>query len=99
MRDNSHAVSLQWMMDHFIGVQPGETYWANSNVGWGVCHSLWYGALLHGCTTVLFEDDFSVATHGAAEFWRVIERHAVNAMVRLGRPLHAVTQIPRTRRR
>jgi propionyl-CoA synthetase len=34
MRDQTHAVSLAWSMEHFMRMQPGETYWAASDLGW-----------------------------------------------------------------
>jgi propionyl-CoA synthetase len=37
VRDNGgHAVALAWTMKHIYDVQPGEVYWAASDVGWGV---------------------------------------------------------------
>lgn len=54
-------------MDHFMGVAPGETYWAASDIGWVVGHSyICYAPLLHGCTTVLYEGK-PVGTPDAAE--------------------------------
>ena len=49
VRDNTHCVALQWTMDEFMGVAPGETYWAASDIGWVVGHSyICYAPLLHG---------------------------------------------------
>ncbi|HLD44892.1 MAG TPA: AMP-binding protein, partial [bacterium] len=40
VRDNGgHAVALKWTMKHIYGVQPGEVFWAASDVGWVVGHS------------------------------------------------------------
>ena len=40
VRDNGgHAVALLWTMRNIYGVQPGEVYWAASDVGWVVGHS------------------------------------------------------------
>jgi propionyl-CoA synthetase len=57
IRDNGgHAVALKWTMKSIYDVDPGEVYWAASDVGWVVGHSyIVYGPLLHGCTTVLYE--------------------------------------------
>ena len=57
VRDNGgHAVALAWTMKHIYDVEPGEVYWAASDVGWVVGHSyIVYAPLLHGCTTVLYE--------------------------------------------
>jgi propionyl-CoA synthetase len=50
-----HAVALKWSMKHVYDVDPGEVYWAASDVGWVVGHSyIVYAPLLHGCTTVLY---------------------------------------------
>jgi propionyl-CoA synthetase len=53
MRDNGgHAVALKWSMRHIYGVNPGEVFWAASDVGWVVGHSyIIYAPLLYGCTT------------------------------------------------
>ena len=57
IRDNGgHAVALKYSMKHIYNVDPGETYWAASDVGWIVGHSyIVYAPLLHGCTTILYE--------------------------------------------
>ena len=57
VRDNGgHAVALKWSMKAIYDVDPGEVYWAASDVGWIVGHSyIVYAPLLHGCTTVLYE--------------------------------------------
>ena len=40
VRDNGgHAVALKWSMRNIYGIQPGEVYWAASDVGWVVGHS------------------------------------------------------------
>src|SRR5262245_29151504 len=81
VRDNGgHAVALKWSMRHVYGVQPGEVFWAASDIGWVVGHSyIVYAPLLLGCTTVLYEGK-PVGTPDAGAFFRVIERHRVNAL-------------------
>ena len=81
VRDNGgHAVALKWSMHAIYGVQPGEVYWAASDIGWVVGHSyIVYGPLLHGCTTVLYEGK-PVGTPDAGAFWRVCAEHGVNAL-------------------
>jgi len=78
VRDNGgHLVALKWTMRHIYGVEPGEVYWAASDIGWVVGHSyIVYGPLIHGCTTVLFEGK-PVGTPDAGAFWRVISNHNV----------------------
>jgi propionyl-CoA synthetase len=72
-----HMVALQWSMTNLYGVEPGEVYWAASDVGWVVGHSyIVYAPLLHGCTTVLYEGK-PVGTPDAGAFWRVIAEHKV----------------------
>ena len=40
VRDNgSHLVALKWSMKNIYAVDPGEVYWAASDVGWAVGHS------------------------------------------------------------
>lgn len=57
VRDNGgHAVALKYSMKSIYNINPGEVFWAASDVGWVVGHSyIVYGPLIHGCTTVLFE--------------------------------------------
>ena len=75
-----YAVALAWTMKHVYGVEPGECYWAASDLGWAVGHSyIVYGPLLHGCTTVLYEGK-PVGTPDAGAFWRVIAEHDVKVL-------------------
>jgi len=80
IRDNGgHAVALKYSMRAVYDVQPGDTFWAASDLGWAVGHSyIVYGPLLHGCTTILFEGK-PVRTPDAGTFWRVIQQHGVKA--------------------
>jgi propionyl-CoA synthetase len=81
VRDNGgHLVALKWTMKNIYGVEPGEVYWAASDVGWVVGHSyIVYGPLFHGNTTILYEGK-PVGTPDAGAFWRVISQHKVNVM-------------------
>jgi propionyl-CoA synthetase len=78
VRDNGgHLVALTWSMKHIYGVEPGEVYWAASDLGWAVGHSyIVYGPLFHGNTTVLYEGK-PVGTPDPGAFWRVIAQHRV----------------------
>ncbi|MCC6459144.1 MAG: propionyl-CoA synthetase [Saprospiraceae bacterium] len=78
VRDNGgHAVALRFSMRYIYDTQPGEVYWAASDVGWVVGHSyIVYGPLITGCTTVLYEGK-PVRTPDAGAFWRVISEHQV----------------------
>src|SRR5215468_3775526 len=81
VRDNGgHMVALKWSMKNLYGVEPGEVYWAASDVGWVVGHSyIVYAPLFHGCTTILYEGK-PVGTPDAGSFWRVIAEHGCAAM-------------------
>jgi propionyl-CoA synthetase len=81
VRDHGgHAVALAWSMQAIYGMQPGEVFWAASDVGWVVGHSyIVYAPLLAGCTTVLYEGK-PVGTPDAGAFWRVVAQHRVNAL-------------------
>lgn len=78
VRDNGgHMVALKWSMGNFFGVEPGEVFWAASDVGWVVGHSyIVYAPLLHGCTAILYEGK-PVGTPDAGAYWRVIADHGV----------------------
>jgi propionyl-CoA synthetase len=81
VRDNGgHAVALRWSMEYVYDTQPGDVYWAASDIGWVVGHSyIVYAPLLAGCTTILYEGK-PVGTPDAGAFWRVIEEHRVKAL-------------------
>ena len=72
-----HLVALNWSMKNLYNVDPGEVFWAASDVGWVVGHSyICYAPLVHGNTTVVFEGK-PVGTPDAGTFWRVISEHKV----------------------
>ncbi len=74
-----HLVALNWTMKNIYDVNPGEVFWAASDVGWVVGHSyICYAPLVHGNTTVVFEGK-PVGTPDAGTFWRVIEEHGVKS--------------------
>ena len=79
VRDNGgHAVALKYSMKAVYNTDPGDVYWAGSDVGWVVGHSyIVYAPLLHGCTTIVYEGK-PVRTPDAGAFWRVISEHKVN---------------------
>ena len=73
-------VALNWTMKNIYNVDPGDVFWAASDVGWVVGHSyICYGPLVHGNTTVVFEGK-PVGTPDAGTFWRVIEEHNVKVL-------------------
>ena len=74
-----HLVALNWTMKAIYNVDPGEVFWAASDVGWVVGHSyICYAPLIHGNTTVVFEGK-PVGTPDAGTFWRVIEEYDVKS--------------------
>lgn len=73
-------VALKWSMKHVYGVEPGDVFWAASDVGWVVGHSyIVYGPLLHGNTSILYEGK-PVGTPDAGAYWRMIEEYGVNVL-------------------
>ncbi len=73
-------VSLKWSMKNIYNVDPGEVYWAASDVGWVVGHSyICYGPLFNGNTTVVYEGK-PVGTPDPGAFWRVIEEYDVKVL-------------------
>jgi len=93
VRDNGgHAVALEWSMKNIYGVEPGEVYWAASDVGWVVGHSyIVYAPLLHGCTTIVYEGK-PVGTPDPGAFWRVIAEHNVSVMFTAPTAFRAIRQ-------
>lgn len=81
IRDSGgYATALKFSMKYVYGVEPGDVFWAASDVGWVVGHSyIVYGPLLNRNTTVLFEGK-PIRTPDASTFWRVIEEHKVKVM-------------------
>ena len=73
-------VSLKWSMQNIYNVNPGEVYWAASDVGWVVGHSyIVYGPLFNGNTTLMYEGK-PVGTPDPGAFWRVIEEYDVKVL-------------------
>ena len=72
-------VALHWSMKNIYNVDPGDVFWAASDVGWVVGHSyIAYAPLIHGNTTVVFEGK-PVGTPDAGTFWRVMSEHKVKS--------------------
>ena len=74
-----HLVALNWTMKNLYNVEPGEVFWAASDVGWVVGHSyICYGPLITGNTTIVFEGK-PVGTPDAGTFWRIISEYKVRS--------------------
>ena len=91
VRDHGgHAVALAWSLRNVYGMQPGDVFWAASDIGWVVGHSyIVYAPLLLGCTTLLYEGK-PVGTPDASAFWRVVEKHGVHALFAAPTALRAI---------
>ena len=67
-------------MKNIYNVEPGEVFWAASDVGWVVGHSyIVYAPLLQGCTTLIFEGK-PVGTPDPGTFWRIISEYNVSVL-------------------
>ena len=85
-----YLVALRWSMENIYGVQPGETFWTASDIGWVVGHSyIVYAPLIYGATSVLYEGK-PVGTPDAGAFWRVISEYKVAAFFTAPTALRAV---------
>ncbi|MGP9789404.1 propionate-CoA ligase PrpE [Roseinatronobacter sp. NSM] len=74
-----HLVALHWTMKNIYDVDPGDVFWAASDVGWVVGHSyICYAPLIAGNTTIVFEGK-PIGTPDAGTFWRVISEHKVKS--------------------
>ena len=81
VRENGgHAVAMKYSMKAVYNMEPGDVFWAASDIGWVVGHSyIVYAPLLHGCTTIMYEGK-PIMTPDAGAFWRVIAEHNVKAL-------------------
>ena len=74
------VVSLHWSMKHVYDINPGDVFWAASDVGWVVGHSyIVYGPLFNGSTSLLYEGK-PVGTPDPGAYWRVIAEYGVKAL-------------------
>ena len=88
-----HLVALNWTMKNVYDMDPGDVFWAASDVGWVVGHSyICYAPLIHGNTTVVFEGK-PVGTPDAGTFWRVIEEHKVRALFTAPTAFRAIKRV------
>ncbi|MBL3702425.1 AMP-binding protein [Sulfitobacter sp. BDSS02] len=85
-----HLVALNWSMKNIYNVDPGDAFWAASDVGWVVGHSyIAYGPLIHGNTTIVFEGK-PVGTPDPGTFSRVISEHNVRSFFTAPTAIRAV---------
>ncbi|MEM7196332.1 MAG: propionyl-CoA synthetase [Pseudomonadota bacterium] len=81
VRDTAGGIiSLKWSMPNIYNSNPGDVYWAASDVGWVVGHSyIVYAPLFNGNTTIVFEGK-PVGTPDPGVFWRIISEHNVKVL-------------------
>ncbi|MGD9917215.1 MAG: propionyl-CoA synthetase [Paenirhodobacter sp.] len=85
-----HLVALQWTMKNIYNIEPGDRFWAASDVGWVVGHSyICYGPLLAGATTIVFEGK-PIGTPHPGVFWRVIQNNRVKSFFTAPTALRAI---------
>jgi len=73
-------VALKWTMKNIYDMNPGEVYWAASDVGWVVGHSyIVYAPLFNGNTTIVFEGK-PVGTPDPGVFWRIVSDYRVKVL-------------------
>jgi len=74
-----YAVALAASMKLIYGANPGETYFATSDIGWVVGHSyIVYGPLIYGMSSVLYEGLPIRPDPGV--WWKIVEDHKVTVM-------------------
>lgn len=70
-----YAVAAAWSLPNIFNIQPSETIFVASDVGWVVGHTyIVYAPLVGGATTVVYEGK-PVGTPDAGAFWRVTADH------------------------
>ncbi|SIS69524.1 propionate-CoA ligase PrpE [Phaeovulum vinaykumarii] len=85
-----HMVALHWTMKAIYDIDPGDVFWAASDVGWVVGHSyICYAPLIVGATTIVFEGK-PVGMPDAGVFWRVIQNHKVKSFFTAPTALRAI---------
>ncbi|MCZ6532163.1 MAG: propionate--CoA ligase, partial [SAR324 cluster bacterium] len=74
-----YATALNSSMKRIYACNPGETYWATSDIGWVVGHSyIVYGPLLYGMTTIVYEGTPINPDPGV--WWKIVQDYKVNVM-------------------
>ena len=74
-----HVVALAASMKHIFCGQPGETFFATSDIGWVVGHSyIVYGPLLAGMATIMYEGT-PIRPDGGI-WWSIVAKHKVTTM-------------------
>ena len=88
-----HIVALTWTMKNVYDVDPGEVFWAASDVGWIVGHSyICYAPLFNGITTVVFEGK-PIGTPDPGTFWRIIEEYNIKVLFTAPTAFRAIKRV------
>ncbi|MFE3260118.1 AMP-binding protein [Nocardia sp. NPDC059091] len=75
-----YLTALRWAVRNVFGAGPGEVFWTDSHPGWVMGHSFTvYGALVSGCTTLLYEGS-ATDTPDADAFGRLIDEYDVRVL-------------------
>ena len=73
------TVALNWTMNHIMGINSMDTYFAASDIGWVVGHSFTvYGPLIRGAATVLYEGKPMLPNAGV--LWAIVEKYRVKGL-------------------
>ena len=93
-----HIVALQWSMKNIYNVDPGEVYWAASDVAgsWATpisCTGRSFRGARRSCTRAS-----QIGTPDAGAFWRVIAEHGVSTMFTAPTAIRAISQARSGRR-
>ncbi|MBC3919541.1 propionate--CoA ligase [Undibacterium sp. CY18W] len=74
-----YAVALASSMKQIFCANPGETYFATSDIGWVVGHSyIVYGPLIAGMATIMYEG--TPIRPDAGIWWSIVEKYKVTRM-------------------
>ena len=74
-----YTVALAASMKHIYCGEPGETYFATSDIGWVVGHSyIVYGPLICGMATIVYEG--VPIRPDAGIWWKIVQDHQVSVM-------------------
>ncbi len=74
-----YAVALASTMKHLYDLQPGETMFTTSDIGWVVGHSyIVYGPLINGSTTIFYEGLPIRPDPGI--WWEIVKKYQVRTM-------------------
>jgi propionyl-CoA synthetase len=72
-----YAVATKYCIQRVFGLKPGDRYFVSSDIGWVVGNTMFWGPIMSGVTTILFEGK-PVGTPDAGAYWRIITEHKIN---------------------